>query len=224
MKSMSKATRAAVLLALLFLCTSEARADIGLPMVALYLPPAWLCFIPIVVIEAALGILRFKVPAHRAFVAQAVANALTTLIGIPVTWAALAVMEFRCCGGASGLASPMARVYAVTIQAPWLIPYESDLHWMVPAAFVVLTIPFCAMSIVFEYVVVRQFFRHLPKQTIWGWVTRANGLSYAFLIMVMFASTFWPSGVEWTYALFEPVTHALIGVVYWIIRGQPLPF
>ena len=38
--------------AIILLSCGDARADIGLPMVAVYLPPAWLCFIPIVIIEA----------------------------------------------------------------------------------------------------------------------------------------------------------------------------
>ena len=206
------------------LFAADARADIGLPMIAIYLPPAWLCFIPIVLIEATSGILWFRLAPRRAFVAQTVANALSTVIGLPVTWTILAVMELSCCGGAPGLDSPMKRLYSVTIQAPWLIPYESDLHWMVPVAFLVLTIPFYAMSVLSEYVVLRRFVPELPKETTWRWVTRANALSYAFLTAFMLLSLLWPGVFEWVNGLFAPVTRALFGFVFWIIRGQRLPF
>jgi hypothetical protein len=217
------AKRAAVLATLLVGCAGDAQADIGLPMIAIYLPPAWLCFIPIVVIEAVVGIVRFKVAARRAFVAQTVANAVSTVVGLPVTWTVLAVMQLSCCGGAPGLDSPIKRLYAVTIQAPWLIPYESDLHWMVPAAFLVLTIPFYGMSVLSEYLVVRRFFPDLPKRTTWAWVTRANALSYALLTVVMLLSFLWPSVFEWVYGLFAPVTRALFDVVFWLFQGRHVP-
>jgi len=120
--------RSAVLVAaIVLLWSADARADIGLPMVAVYLPPAWLCFIPIVVLEASVGVVRAKLPMPRALIAQAVANGLSTGVGLPVTWIVLAVIQLNCCGGAIGLDSLAKRAYAVTIQAPWLIPYESDL-------------------------------------------------------------------------------------------------
>ena len=45
-------------------------------------------------------------------------------------------------GRAFGIDSSWQRVFAVTVQAAWLIPYESELNWMVPLAAIVLLVPF----------------------------------------------------------------------------------
>ena len=44
-------------------------------------------------------------------------------------------------GSAMGMDSPVKLLAAVTVQAAWLIPYESHLHWMIPAAATTLLIP-----------------------------------------------------------------------------------
>ena len=49
-------------------------ANIGLPTVALYLPPAWLALLPIILIEASYGARHYQLPFRRAFLAQATAN------------------------------------------------------------------------------------------------------------------------------------------------------
>ena len=77
---------------LLLIWPTRTFADIGLPMVAVYLPPAWLALLPIIGIEAGFGCWRFKVPARRAVIAQAAANCLSTLIGLPITWVMLALI------------------------------------------------------------------------------------------------------------------------------------
>ncbi len=53
------------------------------------------------------------------------------------------------------------KVIAVTWQAPWLIPYESDFHWMMPVAGLVLLIPFFFVSWWSEYFVARKMIRDI---------------------------------------------------------------
>jgi hypothetical protein len=43
-------------------------------MVAVYLPPAWLALVPIIVIESGYGTWRYKFPFGRSLAAQSVAN------------------------------------------------------------------------------------------------------------------------------------------------------
>ena len=95
---------------------------------------------------------------------------------------------------------------------------------MVPLAFVTLTVPFYLMSVLSEYLMVRRFFPDLSNAIVWTWVTRANALSYAFLLAVILFSVAYPGAFEWAFGLFGPVAHALFGLVYWLIRGRPLPF
>ncbi len=51
-----------------------------------------------------------------------------TLVGIPAVWVHLVVPELVGGGWALGIDSFWRRVWAVTVQAAWLIPYESELH------------------------------------------------------------------------------------------------
>ena len=45
---------------------ATAQANAGIPMLAIYLPPAWLLLLPIILIEAAHGTLRWGVPFRQA--------------------------------------------------------------------------------------------------------------------------------------------------------------
>src|SRR5437016_1743237 len=74
--------------------TNPILADIGLPMVALYLPPAWLALLPIIFIESGYGARRYNFSFRRAFLAQATANCVSTVIGIPVTWLVILLIQF----------------------------------------------------------------------------------------------------------------------------------
>jgi hypothetical protein len=68
-----------------------ALANIGLPMVAVFLPPAWFALIPIIIIESAYGVWRFRMAASPTYAAVATANCISTLIGLPITWVVLAL-------------------------------------------------------------------------------------------------------------------------------------
>jgi len=203
-----------LLLALLW--PARAFADIGLPMVAVYLPPAWLALIPIIIVEAGFGVWGFKVPAKRALIAQAAANCVSTLIGLPIAWIILALIEVTFFGSAAGLDSPLRRAYAVTVQSPWLIPYEREFWWMIPVSVGVLTIPFYVMSVVSEYVVVRRCVSDLTRTAIWSWVWKANLLSYGFLLLIMAAAQLWPKAFQWLFAPMYPVSEALVIAVFWL--------
>lgn len=191
-----------------------AYANVGLPMIALLLPPAWTLLVPIVVLEAAVGSLKFGVPFGRALKAQAFANALSTIIGLPLAWCALAVLQLSCCGTALGLETPARRIYAVTVQAPWLIPYEHDFWWMIPAASVVLASLFCALSIVLEYPIVKRFAGSDFAATAWPWVLRANVLSYLTLVVTMVVVRRWSWLANSLGSLFLPVLGFLASLVF----------
>lgn len=176
-------TAAAVGLGILVL-PFPARANAGVPMLLLVWPASWVLFIPIVAIEAWIARRIVAMTIGRSVLATAVANAASTLAGIPLVWALLVLIELLASGGgeALGMSSFWLRVYAVTVQAAWLIPYESDLHWMVPTAAIVLLVPFFFASVFVERLVFRWFCRAQPELARrWSWV--ANGVSYGFLLV-----------------------------------------
>jgi len=90
-------------------------------------------------------------------------------------------------GGAYGIDSVIGKVLAVTWQAPWLIPYEEDINWMIPVAGLVLLIPFFFTSWWSEYFVSKKINKTLPSLSIREKVRNANLITYSLLAA-------WPIG------------------------------
>ena len=105
-------------------------ANAGVPMLLVYAPVLAAAFVPIVVIESTLVTWLCDVRVGRAFWTVSVANLVSTVVGVPLTWLALVLIPMLTGGGGAHGVGPQA----VTWQAPWLIPYEEELHWMIPAA------------------------------------------------------------------------------------------
>jgi hypothetical protein len=161
------------------LLADPASADAGVPMLVLIWPAFWLLLAPIVLIEAVVACRRLALPMKQALKASLAANATSTLIGVPVTWAILLAMELLLSGGgrAFGLSDALSRTFAVTVQAPWLVPYEEDLHWMVPMAAAVLLVPFFFMSVAIEGWVMRRYIVG-EKGEAMRWSQSANAITY----------------------------------------------
>jgi hypothetical protein len=114
------------------------------------------------------------------------ANLVSTLVGIPVTWGILVFLQLITGAGAGwGLETPLQKVLAVTVQSPWLIPYEGDLDWMVPAAAAVLCVPFFFMSVWCENVVARGLVEKSLRPNVWQWAWLANSLSYGLILLFL---------------------------------------
>jgi hypothetical protein len=163
-----------------------ARADAGVPMLALVWPASWYLFLPVVAVEAWIGRKITGLPLKRAALASAVSNAASTLVGLPLAWGLFLAVELIVSGGgrALGIDTFWRRVFAVTVQAPWLIPYESELHWMIPVAAMVLLVPFFFASVLIERTVFRRFDGVTPELARrWSWV--ANLATYGFMFAAL---------------------------------------
>ena len=193
-----------------------AHADIGVPLIALFLPPMWLSLIPVILLEAFLLGRLLSLRMSSTLLPSSVGNIATTIIGVPFTWLFLAIFEGVCCDTAQGLDSFGAKVYAVTIQAPWLIPYETDLNWMIPAALMVMAIPCYVVSVAIEGKINRKFFHELDSRNVWRATWISNAGSYIMLGLLM-----WPT---WKLAsplqtFFSPVIGWFIGTVFKVARA-----
>ena len=107
------------------------------------------------------------------------------MIGIPLTWVLLAGLEMLATSGgrAYGLDTWPRKVLAFTVQAPWLIPYEPELAWLVPAAALVLCVPFFFVSVLIEYSIACRILRELPKSATSQWSWRANLVTYGAIVL-----------------------------------------
>jgi hypothetical protein len=159
-----------------------ACANIGVPMIAVTLPWMVLALVPVILIEGFILARRHTLPFSLAASVMSKANILSTFIGIPVTWLVLMLLQMLTGGGTShGIKTVAERFLAVTWQAPWLIPYESELYWMIPAAFLVLSLPFFISSYYLESFIVGKKLNDLPLPSLKQSVLFANLASYALL-------------------------------------------
>jgi len=150
-------------------------------------PFAFYLLIPIIGLETWIARRLSQITARRRFLGVLAANAVSTLVGWPLAWLVLVLLQiFVIPGGSSayGLDTPLHAVASVTLQAAWLIPYESDLYWMVPTAAIVLMLPAFAVTVPTERLVLRYCWSQVPVVERRKFVWTANLASYAVLIAV----------------------------------------
>lgn len=165
-----------------------ASANAGVPMIFLAMPALGLSIIPIIIIEAIFLRKKLELAVPRAFKVTTISNLVSTLVGIPLTWLLLVLIQMLAGGGgAFGIDTTLGKVLSVTLQAAWLIPYESDLHWMIPVAGLVLLVPFFFASWWSEYFVSKKMLKEPSAQRVKIAVRNANIITYALL-------AFWPIG------------------------------
>ena len=189
-----KAAVACLLIGIAIPCA--ARADVGVPMLALVWPAAWLLLLVIIPVEGWFARRMLALPWSRALSVSAVANLVATLVGIPLVWFLLLLVEFglgwmMSTGFVPETPPPEALVKAVaiTLMAPWLGPGVELQPWIAPAAAAYLCIPFYLASVFCENHVVRRRLREHDPARIRRWAWVANGFSYgiAFLVLVTLA-------------------------------------
>jgi hypothetical protein len=134
-----------------------AHADVGVPMLAVMWPPAWLLLLAIVPVEGYLARRILSLDWRSALGLSLRANLVSTLVGIPLTWFVLLLVEFGT-GYAvyllkvdeASVSSAVQRAVAITVLAPWLGPGDGLSAWIVPAAAAYLCIPFFFASVLIE--------------------------------------------------------------------------
>jgi hypothetical protein len=171
-----------------------ARADAGIPMLALIWPPAWLLLLIIVPVEAYFARRMLALDWRGALGLSARANLVSTLVGIPLTWFVLALVEFGTGYvmyllrlGDADVSPLVQRAVAITVLAPWLVPGDSLSGWIVPAAAAYLCIPFFFASVFIEDRVARRRLGPFDAPLVRRWSWWANGFSYSVIFVVLVA-------------------------------------
>jgi hypothetical protein len=146
-------------------------------------PASWVVFVPVVLVEAVVAQRVLGLPMRDAIKLSLVANAWSTLAGIPITWAVLTVLEMcaglilaRVAGGPGSAANPLM----VLLCAPWLPPVKAS--WILPAAGATLCVPFFFASVWIE---ARSAGRRVPAAKAMGWARRANAATYGFFLVLL---------------------------------------
>lgn len=157
-------------------------ANVGLPMIFVELPFLAVALLPVAALEAVLYRRWLSVPWRRAWQGSLHANLWSTFVGVPLAWLAQAVGQMAVGGGSAwGLDTPLDRLAAVTVQSAWLIPYEGELRWMVPAAALCLLVPCLLASACVEQWRLRHYWPELPARRVVCAALLANVASYLLL-------------------------------------------
>ena len=182
----SKKSYMYILLFFFFLIpATPAYANVGVPMVFITLPYMIISLIPVILNEAYIVLKILVLPYLRSCKIMTISNLVSTLIGIPITWIILVLLEIFTVGDrALGLGEPATRLMSVTWQAPWLIPYESNLYWMIPSATLTLLVPFFLASWSIEYHVSKMLLRKTDKRILNSAIFNANLTTYIIYLVL----------------------------------------
>ena len=184
-------TLACALLIWLVVFVRPAEANVELPMLVFYLPPAWILLLPIVGLEAVVGVRRYGLPIRDAFLSQAYANGFSTLLGVPLAWACLASLQILTASWIWNPRDPNCYLQAAT-QPMWLMPPLRQCSWVVPIALVAAFVVFFILSVISEYAILRVVRPSLAPRMLRGWVSAANAASYVVLGGFVAVSALWP--------------------------------
>ena len=162
-----------------------AHANAGIPMLALAWPVQWLALIPIVLLESEIARRALGVPFVRLIWPVGKANLLSTLVGIPLAWAAMLVPELIVAFGMS-LVPNTTKIpdYVSYALFPFMAAWVGDSAWQIFFAFAILTVPFCAISIYIEEKVLRRALTDQVLPVIHALTIRANIFSYVLLALL----------------------------------------
>ena len=155
-------------------------------MLAVTWPGMLLSLIPIVFVEAWILKSRLPLDTRGSLRLALLANLASTIVGIPIAWLLSLALEMVVSGGgkAMGMATPWRKFFAVTIQAPWLVPYGSELYWLVPAAALALLPAYFLASWLMEYKIMQALLPKNPGSMVRRAAFSANLGSYAILAVV----------------------------------------
>lgn len=163
-------------------------ANAGVPMLFLHIPTILVALLPIIAIEAFVAQRLLGRPIRKSLWPITAANVVSMLLGFPLLWLFGVLGQMLVGGGSAyGLGSWWLKLYAVTVQAPWLIPYESDLFWMIPAAGLAMLIPAFSLSVWLERVVLQWFWKEEQKNVLRRFSFRAHCASYLVLVLLWLA-------------------------------------
>jgi hypothetical protein len=162
--------------------------DMGLPMIIPSIFLMVVALVPIVLIEAYLAGSTLRMKTKEILLSVTIANAISTFIGIPVTWFLLAVLEFASVSmlGAITNRNPWTDLFSVTLGAPWVAPGGENEKWVVLGAMLFLLVPYGLASWAVEYLVIKTRFARksgppVPIGNLKLAVGKANLISYSLL-------------------------------------------
>ncbi|MDP3997794.1 MAG: hypothetical protein Q8P73_04825 [bacterium] len=164
---------------------SLAFADVGIPMIVYTWPAMILALIPVVLIEAYVISDLLRVGFKKTVIPSSVANIVTTVVGIPLSWGLLFVfgLLIMLFGSSFDISSIRQGIVSVLVIASWVAPMGGQTFWFTFYSLVTSFVVAFLVSVLMEYWILRLFFRGADKKLVKKTVWIANAASYALLIV-----------------------------------------
>jgi hypothetical protein len=176
-------------------------ADAALPLVWFTFPAVVLMLIPTVLLEGFLLKIWLRIPTGRAFKASLIANAASTIAGVPLArllsyLATAAVSPWtRELTQKEHWQSPLGDIVMAIANSTYISAYVVEAPWLLPAALLIILVPAYLLSWGIEYWIVKRLIikqgtanaepTEPSLQSINRAVRRANFVSYD----ILFAAT-----------------------------------
>jgi hypothetical protein len=159
-------------------------ANAGVPLLAAQYLAMVCALVPVILAEIWVARRNLRLNTVQAALAIVPANLVSTLLGFPLIWMLLVLLQIFVGGGPPhGLGGFWSRAYAVVIQAPWVFRFGRDLRWMIPVVSVYLMIPAFFVSVFVERWICSLIWRDLSKPRIRRFSWSAHAVSYAVLLV-----------------------------------------
>ncbi len=168
---------------------STAFANVGLPMLALAWPTAWVAILPVCMVEGAFARRMLNLPTGQALKVSFVANLISTLFGVPLAWGLSCVVGCLIILPLAALPEPTQRwgflMLGWIAYAPWLPPGAEQHKWWIPLAGLILCLPFYAMSVRIETSIAGRMLPDAPTEDIRRWSLCANRVTYLSIATIL---------------------------------------
>jgi hypothetical protein len=155
-------------------------ADVGLPMIFVTYPLMLLALVPVILVEVWVATPKLQGTFGRPAWAIGVANVVSTIIGVPIAWAAMFGVELL--ADRLGFFNNGQRLSLadVILGSAWTGPPDNSHDWIIPLAAMILLIPTFFVSWYLEAIIVEKMVE--PEwPVVRNAMFKANLASYALL-------------------------------------------
>lgn len=182
-------------------------ANVGIPMLGIYLPMLLLAFVPIVLIEGFVYRRRLGAGLSTSIKAAAAANLWSTLLGVPLTWLSLVLLQIGLVAAGvryewDGFSTTLeyqlrilewqAEPMNLILMSAWLIPYAYEPGYeAIPVAGLTLVLPFFVASVVVERWSLAGRFRAHDRAAVSRSCWIANGITYLLICLYWGTTLLW---------------------------------
>jgi len=166
-----------------------AYANAGVPMIFISYPLMLCSLLPVIIIETIIFSKITEISYEKSIRSSGISNSVSTLAGFPLAWLFLLFIEIVTTGGRCGPGFDTARnsMITVIVEAAWICPWDEQLYWMIPSAFIISLIVAFLISILIEYLINKKIYKEYDRKVIRRATVYSNIFSYGFLLIISIA-------------------------------------